>query len=370
MARLGLAEGGASGLAILFSGGAPVAVSAEGGVEVSAPSSWDEVRPPGSTRRRSSRCARGACSTPATMPPSTSSFEAPARRPSSTPRTTWRAPAAWPGYEQPLRVTGSATVGDARLAIDGLGQRGHSWGAPDWERIELARTISAWLGDDLAVSLTAIRPAGKRDHAAEAVAASSSSAASDGDARRSRWPTPVCRPPTTATVASAARASSYGSTRTAGRAARPARSRVARRWTSGACAWTAPSSAGAWRAARASGATTSSAPRRQRGSVLGAQPVPEVQLEALAGELSSSAPARGAAAPCRGPAPRRRRRRRPPRRGSRRRSSAPRGGCRPAPEKTLTRNSRLAIGWPTSSEACHAASIERSSSSRSATALA
>ena len=43
VARLGLAEGGASGLAILFSRGEPVAVSAEGGVEVSAPSSWDEV---------------------------------------------------------------------------------------------------------------------------------------------------------------------------------------------------------------------------------------------------------------------------------------------------------------------------------------
>jgi hypothetical protein len=43
VARLGLAEGGASGLAILFWRGEPVAVSAEGGVEVSAPSSWDAV---------------------------------------------------------------------------------------------------------------------------------------------------------------------------------------------------------------------------------------------------------------------------------------------------------------------------------------
>ena len=39
VARLGLAEGGASGLAIVFWRGEPVAVSAEGGVEVSAPSS-------------------------------------------------------------------------------------------------------------------------------------------------------------------------------------------------------------------------------------------------------------------------------------------------------------------------------------------
>ena len=87
------------------------------------------------------------------------------------------------GYEQPVRVTGSATVRDARIELDGLGQRGHSWGAPDWDRIELARTVSAWLGDDLAVSLTAIRPAGKRDHAAEAVAASVLERGEDGERR-------------------------------------------------------------------------------------------------------------------------------------------------------------------------------------------
>ena len=39
------------------------------------------------------------------------------------------------------------------------------------------------MGDDLAVSLTAIRPAGKRDHAAEAVAAAILERGEDGDAR-------------------------------------------------------------------------------------------------------------------------------------------------------------------------------------------
>src|SRR3954471_13324116 len=42
----------------------------------------------------------------------------------------------------------------------------------------------------------------------------------------------------------------------------------------------------------------------------------------------------------------------------------------PSPGKALTRKSRLAIGCPTSSDACHAASIERSCSSRSAMAFA
>ena len=48
------------------------------------------------------------------------------------------------GYEQPVRVRGEAVVGSDRLSVDGLGQRGHSWGAPDWDRIELARTVSVW----------------------------------------------------------------------------------------------------------------------------------------------------------------------------------------------------------------------------------
>ena len=43
VARLGLADNGASGLAILFHRGEPVAVRAEGGVETREPAAWDEV---------------------------------------------------------------------------------------------------------------------------------------------------------------------------------------------------------------------------------------------------------------------------------------------------------------------------------------
>jgi len=82
------------------------------------------------------------------------------------------ASAASAGYEQLCRVHGTVrSPGGREQRIDGLGQRGHSWGAPDWKRIELTRAVTAWMGDDLAVSLTAVRPAGKRDHSAEAVAA-------------------------------------------------------------------------------------------------------------------------------------------------------------------------------------------------------
>lgn len=75
------------------------------------------------------------------------------------------------GYEQLCRVTGSARVRGGTRRIDCLGQRGHSWGAPDWDRIVLARTISAWAGDDLAVAVTAVRGAKAKSHADEALAA-------------------------------------------------------------------------------------------------------------------------------------------------------------------------------------------------------
>ena len=45
-----------------------------------------------------------------------------------------------------------------------LGQRGHTWGEPDWERIDSTRTLAAWLDDGSGVLLTAVRPAGAAAH--------------------------------------------------------------------------------------------------------------------------------------------------------------------------------------------------------------
>ncbi len=103
-------------------------------------------------------------------------------------------------------------------------------------------------------------------------------------------------------------------------------------------------------------------------SVLAAEPVPAVQLEALRRELHAAllreprqhgverlvlpTPASNASSP-----------RKPAAMRSASRRFSPNVG------KTLTRNSLLGIACPTSSEACQAASIERSCSSRSATAL-
>jgi hypothetical protein len=183
VARLGLAEGGASGLALLFWRGEPVAVSAEGGVALDAAPSWDDVSAAGldtsvvePLRAWRLQFAGDDASFDLELEATGPLAELDASNPVA------RA-GGMAGYEQPVRVTGSAVVRDTRLAIDGLGQRGHSWGSPDWDRIELARTVSAWLGDDLAVSLTAVRPAGEHDHAGEAVAASILDRDEDGVSR-------------------------------------------------------------------------------------------------------------------------------------------------------------------------------------------
>ncbi|HSD76333.1 MAG TPA: hypothetical protein VLA98_02970 [Solirubrobacteraceae bacterium] len=171
VARLGLADGAASGLVLLFHGGEPVAVSAEGGVAVPGGAGWEAVSAAGldtaivePLRRWRLRYAGDeaafdldveALGEPAELDPGHPAARA----------------GGMTGYEQLCRVRGSVTAGGRRLAVDGLGQRGHSWGAPDWEAMSVARSLSAWIGDDLAVTLTAVRPARADAHGRELVAA-------------------------------------------------------------------------------------------------------------------------------------------------------------------------------------------------------
>ena len=66
------------------------------------------------------------------------------------------------GYEQLCGVTG---VGAGRRQADEvrcLGQRGHGWGEPDWDRIDAARTIAAWLEDGYGVALDQRAAGGRR----------------------------------------------------------------------------------------------------------------------------------------------------------------------------------------------------------------
>jgi hypothetical protein len=75
------------------------------------------------------------------------------------------------GYEQLCRVQGTVTAGGGRREVRCLGQRGHWWGAADWERIQLARTVCAWWDEAHAVMLSAVRPAGASAHDEEALSA-------------------------------------------------------------------------------------------------------------------------------------------------------------------------------------------------------
>jgi hypothetical protein len=182
VARVGLAGGGASGLVILFHDGEPVTVRAEGGVALDdRPSSWNEVSAAGldtavvePLRRWRLQFAGDDSSLDLELEALGAIAELPVDHPAAKA-------GGMAGYEQAVRVRGAATVGSRRLDVRALGQRGHSWGAPDWERIRLARSISCWMGEDLAVSAVAIRPAKGKAHADELVAATLLEAGEDGE---------------------------------------------------------------------------------------------------------------------------------------------------------------------------------------------
>jgi len=184
VARLGLADNGASGLAILFHRGEPVAVRAEGGVEAGEPTAWDEVSAAGLDTEvvEPLRAWRlHYASDDASLDLDLRALGAIAVLDPDGPVAKTGGMA---GFDQAVRVTGSATVGGQRIAVDALGQRGHSWGAPDWDKIALARTVGAWLDEDLAVSLMAIRPAGAAHHDQEKVAATILDRDADSDQPR------------------------------------------------------------------------------------------------------------------------------------------------------------------------------------------
>lgn len=165
MARLGVGAGNASALALLMRGRDPVGALAEGAIPVADDQDWKDFAAGG--LRASVRAPLEAW----TLFHDGGTFgldlvfEA-----ISAPG---EVAAVAEGYEQLCRVTGTVRAGDDVIEIDGLGQRGHSWGEPDWSGIELMRSVSAWLGDGRlgGVALSSARPAGAGGHADETLAA-------------------------------------------------------------------------------------------------------------------------------------------------------------------------------------------------------
>lgn len=163
VARLGLSDGGASGLVMLFRDGEQLTVLADG--EGTPGAAWDEVRAAGlatETPAAGGWALRGTGDVPFDLrfdpvgPPLVLDASSAVGR-----------AGGMEGFDHVCRVSG--TFGGAAFA--GMGQRGRSWGAPDWERMTLARTVTAWFDDDHAFSALAIRPARASSHAEEAVTA-------------------------------------------------------------------------------------------------------------------------------------------------------------------------------------------------------
>jgi hypothetical protein len=72
-----------------------------------------------------------------------------------------------PGYEQLCRVHGSVRLGSETREVRCQGQRGHSWGEPDFDRVASWRMLGAWLDDGTGVVLRSVRPAGGAAHGDE-----------------------------------------------------------------------------------------------------------------------------------------------------------------------------------------------------------
>ena len=172
LARVGIGEGGASGFAVVYSGDELAGASTAPSVAAPDVESWEGVSAAG---------VRSTVQTPlqawtVTYDGDDAGFDLRFEAVSAPAVLDAESPVArvggMAGYEQLCSVAGSVRVGGRTIAgVRCLGQRGHLWGTPDWSRIELARTLSAWLGADRAVSVTAVRPAKAKHHDAEAVAA-------------------------------------------------------------------------------------------------------------------------------------------------------------------------------------------------------
>ncbi|MFL5846724.1 MAG: hypothetical protein ACJ762_18735 [Solirubrobacteraceae bacterium] len=164
VARLGLSEGAASGLVLIFSDGEPVAVKADG--EGTRGESWDQVRAAALSTETLEDERRWRIAFDGEVG---FDLEFSAVAPAVVlPADSEAAKAGgMEGFDHVCRVTG--TVDGA--SFSGMGQRGRSWGAPDWDKMILARTMGAWFDDEHALTLASIRPAKAKSHADERVSA-------------------------------------------------------------------------------------------------------------------------------------------------------------------------------------------------------
>jgi hypothetical protein len=169
VARLSHGSARSNGLAVLYAGRQPVAAAAGGGVASGEPADWDSVQAAGVRVSVQQPLEAWTVSYAGKDGAFDLRFEACSAPAELKAEDAVALAGGMEGYEQLCRVTGSASHGGRTHQLRCLGQRGQLWGSPDWGRIELARNVSAWLGDDRALTLTTVRPAKSRGHLDEAV---------------------------------------------------------------------------------------------------------------------------------------------------------------------------------------------------------
>ena len=169
LARVAIGGGGASGFAVVYAGDELAGASTQARVDVEVPETWEQVSAAG---------VRCTVITPleawtVRLDGDEAGFDLRFQAISTPAVLDADGPVAqaggMEGYEQVCSVAGQVRHGGRLHPVRCLGQRGHGWGTPDWSRIELARTLSAWMGADRAITLTAVRPAKAKHHDEEAV---------------------------------------------------------------------------------------------------------------------------------------------------------------------------------------------------------
>jgi hypothetical protein len=162
----------ASGLGLLFAGAEPVSARAAGGLVVDA-LEWDAIDAGGVRTSVLEPLQSWRVSFTAEDERSgfDLEFEAVSGPAVLGPDDPLGALGGMQGYEQLCRVSGTVRARGGDRTISCLGQRGHSWGQPDWERLALVRTVSAWVDDELGVSMSAIRDTRAEHHDEEVLSA-------------------------------------------------------------------------------------------------------------------------------------------------------------------------------------------------------
>jgi hypothetical protein len=169
LARLGLAGGAGSALAVLFSGREPVAATARGDIELPYGADFTDLAAAGVAATVRAPLREWTVAFDGGESGFDLVFEAVATPAEVDADEPVARAGGMVGYEQLCRVRGIVRVRGTERTVDCLGQRSHAWGEPDWDRIEDTRNVAAWLEGGTAITLTSVRPRQAKGQDADAV---------------------------------------------------------------------------------------------------------------------------------------------------------------------------------------------------------